>query len=222
MIDDRAPSGAEDILNFYDSRGYRHTVGTGKRAAVVVIDFSNAFTRGASRFPGGDFAAEIAATRRLIDGARDACLPVIYTTIAYDDPKVESGFWGKKVPWLSHCRSGSDAVAIDAELAPRPDETVLVKKFPSAFFGTDLHSRLVGEGVDTLIVSGCTTSVCVRATVVDSMQHGYHTLVAREAVGDFNEALHAVHLRDMDARYADVVGIDEILNYFSSRRPVTS
>jgi maleamate amidohydrolase len=214
MADDQRVPGAEEILKFYDSRGYRHSVGTGQRPAVIVIDFSNAFTRGASQFPGGDFAAELAATRRLLDGARKAGRPVIYTTIAYDDPKRESGFWGKKVPWLDHCRSGSDAVAIDVDLDPQPDEPVIVKKFPSAFFETDLHARLRAQQVDTLIVTGCTTSVCVRATAIDSMQHGYHTLVAKEAVGDFNDALHAVHLRDMDARYADVVGVDELLDYF--------
>ena len=216
MVDEQHVSGAEDILNFYDSRGYRHSVGAGQRPALIVIDFSNAFTRGASRFPGGDFAAELAATRRLLDGARKASLPVIYTTIAYDDPQRESGFWGKKVPWLDHCRSGSEAVAIDADIDPRPDEPVIVKKFPSAFFGTNLDTLLRAQKVDTLVLAGCTTSVCVRATAVDSMQHGYHTLVAKEAVGDFNDALHAVHLRDMDARYADVVGIDELLGYFGA------
>ena len=129
-----------------------------------------------------------------------------------------SGFWGKKVPWLSHCRIGSEAVAIDTILDPRADEPVIVKKFPSAFFETDLEKRLRDFEIDTLVIAGCTTSVCVRATAIDSMQHGYHTLVAAEAVGDFDPALHAVHLRDMDARYADVMQVSELLAYFGTLR----
>jgi nicotinamidase-related amidase len=216
MAPERRATGAEDILKFYDSRGYQHSVGKGQRPVIIVIDFSKVFTRGASRFPGGDFAAELKATRRLLDGARAAQFPIVYTTIAYADPQRESGFWGKKVPWLEHCKAGTDAVAIDDVLDPRANEPVIVKKFPSAFFGTDLDARLRVLQADTLIVTGCTTSVCVRATALDSMQHGYHTLVAKEAVGDFNDALHAVHLRDMDARYADVIEVDELLRYFET------
>ena len=212
------PAGAEQILKFYDARGYQHSVGTGLRPAVIVIDFSNAFTRGTSQFPGGDFSAEMEATRCLLGAARHSGIPVFYTTIAYADPKRDSGFWGKKVPWLSRCRIGSEAVAIDTALDPRADEPVIVKKFPSAFFKTDLQRRLQNLGIDTLIIAGCTTSVCVRATAIDSMQHGYHTLIAADAVGDFDPALHAVHLRDMDARYADVMQVAELLTYFGSLR----
>jgi maleamate amidohydrolase len=208
--------GAEQILKFYDARGYRNRVGTGQCPAVIVIDFSKAFTRGASRFPGGDFAAELVQTRRLLEGARKHGVSVFYTTIAYADPQRDSGFWGKKVPWLSRCKIGSEAVDIDPDLDAQPNEPVIVKKFPSAFFETDLQERLRALGADTLIIAGCTTSVCVRATAIDAMQHHYHTLIAEEAVGDFDSALHAVHLRDMDARYADVVTVDRLLSYFHS------
>ena len=190
--------------------------GSGQRPAIVVIDFSNAFTRGASQFPGGDFANEMAQTRRLLTVARELGLPVFFTTIAYADPEKESGFWGKKVPWLSCCKLGSDAVAIDTVLDPRPDEAVIVKRFPSAFFETNLQDRLHALGVDTIVLAGCTTSVCVRATAVDAMQRNFRTLVAAEAVGDLDPALHAVHLRDIDARYADVMSVDDLLAYFQS------
>lgn len=216
MSREKSVPGAEDILRFYDARGYRNAVGPGQRPAIVVIDFSNAFTRGASQFPGGDFATETAQTRRLLAVARELGLPVFFTTIAYADPEKESGLWGKKVPWLSRCKLGSDAVAIDTVLEPRPDEPIIVKKFPSAFFETDLQDRLHALGVDTIVLAGCTTSVCVRATAVDSMQRNFHTLVAAEAVGDFDPALHAVHLRDIDARYADVMSVDNLIAYFHS------
>jgi maleamate amidohydrolase len=216
MDREKQPPGAEGILKFYDRRGYRNAVGTGRKPAIVVIDFSNAFTRGASEFPGGDFASETAQTRRLLDVARERDLPVFYTTIAYADPEKESGFWGKKVPWLNCCKLGSEAVAIDTVLDPRPNEPVIVKKFPSAFFETDLQDRLHRLGVDTIVLAGCTTSVCVRATAVDAMQRNFHTLVAAEAVGDLDAALHAVHLRDLDARYADVMSVDDLLDYLHS------
>ena len=216
MERDKHASATEKILKFYESRGYRNSIGTGTRPAVLVIDFSNAFTRGTGQFPGGDFASELAQTRRLLEGARKHGVPVFYTTIAYADPQRDSGFWGRKVPWLVHCKLGTEAVDIDPDLHARADEPVIVKKFPSAFFETDLQERLRALEVDTLIIAGCTTSVCVRATAVDAMQHHYHTLIADEAVGDFDTALHAVHLRDMDARYADVVAVDQILYYFRS------
>ena len=157
-------------------------------------------------------------TRRLLAAARDNGVPIFYTTIAYANPERDAGLWGKKVPWLNRCKIGSEAVAIDTVLDPRADEPVIVKKFPSAFFETDLEQRLRKLGIDTVVIAGCTTSVCVRATAIDSMQHGYHTLVAAEAVGDFDPALHAVHLRDMDARYADVMPVSELLAYFESLR----
>jgi nicotinamidase-related amidase len=203
--------GAEAILRFYDARGYRNAIGAGERPAIVVVDFSNAFTRGVANFPGGDFSNELAQTRRLLAAARERGVPVFYTTIAYADPQRDPGLWGIKVPWLASCRLNSPAVAIDAALDPRPDEPVIVKKFPSAFFETDLDARLRTARVDTIVLAGCTTSVCVRATAIDAMQRNYRTLIAAEAVGDFDPALHAVHLRDLDTRYADVMSVDALL-----------
>ena len=208
--------GAEAILRFYDARGYRNAIGPGKRPALLVVDFSNAFTRGATSFAGGAFTGEIAQTRRVIEVARTRGLPVIYTTIAYADPNRDPGLWGVKVPWLATCTLDSPAVAIDSALGARPDEPVITKRFPSAFFGTDLDARLRGDGVDTVVLAGCTTSVCVRATAIDAMQHGYRPLIAAEAVGDLDPALHAVHLRDLDTRYADVMPTEEILSYLRS------
>jgi maleamate amidohydrolase len=216
MNRDRVVPGAETILRFYDARDRHGSVGTGVRPALVVIDFSNAFTRGVADFPGGGFAAEIAETRRLLDVARQHGLPVFYTTIAYADTERDPGLWGKKIPWLSSCKMGSQAVGIDATLGPLPNEPVIVKKFASAFFETDLAARMSSLGVDTIVLAGCTTSVCVRATAVDAMQHGYRTLIAAEAVGDFDAALHAVHLRDLEARYADVMPVGDLLAYFRS------
>ena len=210
----------EELLRFYDERGYDRRVGFGARPAIVVIDFSRAFTGGRSEFPGGDFGQEVQHTRLLLEEARARAIPVFFTTIAYDDPLRDAGLWGTKVPWLEHCKVGTPLVEIDPALDPRPGEPVIVKKFPSAFFGTDLETMLVAHRVDTLVLAGCTTSVCVRATAIDAMQRGYRTAVAAEAVGDFNRALHMAHLRDLHARYADVLPVHEILAYLRSTKPV--
>lgn len=202
-----------DLLRFYDDRGYDRLVGPGRAPALLVIDFSRAFTGGRSAFPGGNFETEMRETVRLLDAFRDCARPILFTTIAYAAPARDAGLWGAKVPWLAHCLLGSDLVDVDPALGRRAEEPVLVKRFPSAFFGTDLHARLLAQGVDTLVLAGCTTSVCVRATAIDAMQHGYRTLVAREAVGDFHPGIHALHLRDVHARYADVMPVDAILSH---------
>lgn len=207
----------DEVLRFYRSRGYDRRIGFGAKPAILVIDFSRAFTGGRSEFPGGNFAREIAQTLRMLEVARrGAAVPVMFTTIAYDEPLRDAGFWGKKVPWLEHCRTGTPMVEIDPALGVRPDEPVIVKKFPSSFHGTGLGGMLAGKGVDTLILAGCTTSVCVRATALDAMQSGLRCVLAAEAVGEFDPALHALHLVDLDSRYADVVSVDEVVSYLET------
>jgi nicotinamidase-related amidase len=201
----------QQILEFYRMRGYVARLGSGERCAVIVIDFSCAFTRGAAGFPGGDFADALAATRLLLDRARGR-VPVIFTTIAYEPDMRDAGLWAVKVPWLRACQLDDVAAEIDPVLARQPSEPVIVKKYPSAFFGTDLHARLQQACIDTVLIAGCTTSVCIRATALDAMQHGYRPLVVREAVGEFDAAIHELHLADLDARYADVIGLDQAVN----------
>jgi nicotinamidase-related amidase len=203
-----------DMLAFYQQRGYRAQLGPGKRCALIVIDFSCAFTKGVSAFPGGDFAAELAATQRLLAAARGRA-PIIFTTIAYQSDMADAGLWAVKVPWLQACQLDSGVVDIDPVLERRTDEALIVKKMPSAFHRTNLHEMLQAGGVDTILIAGCTTSVCVRATALDAMQHGYRPLVVRQAVGDFDAAIHALHLADLNARYADVIEIDAALTYLA-------
>lgn len=199
-----------DLLDFYRKRGYRFRLGMGARPALVVIDFSYGFTTSSDDFPGGEFGAELAATRRLLDAMRGR-FPVYLTTIAYDDAAREGGLWAKKVPWLLRFERGAPSVRLDERLGEHPDDVLIEKPAPSSFHGTRLDALLRKDRIDTLVIAGCTTSVCVRATAVDAMQHGYRAIVAREAVGDFSPQVHEVHLQDLDARYADVTPIDEIL-----------
>lgn len=209
--------GLQKILGFYAQRGYGRSVGFGDHPALIVIDFSRAFTAGRTEFPGGRFSAELAATRRLIEAMRPN-RPVIYTTLAYAPHMRDAGFWAVKVPWLVACQQDSPLVEIDPVLQPLASEPVIVKQYPSAFFGTDLHQRLQADQIDTLLIAGCTTSVCVRATALDAMQHGYRAILVQEAIGDFDPAIHVLHLADVDARYGDVIALDAALAYLRRHR----
>jgi maleamate amidohydrolase len=210
----------ESFLDFYRRRGYAHDVGRGTRPALIVIDFSVGFTRGTERYPSPGYPAEVAEAARLLDAARGRA-PIVFTTIAYRPDMADAGLWAKKIPWIEGLQEGTEEVAIDERLAPRPDETVLVKKYPSAFFGTDLDARLKAEGIDTLIICGCTTSVCVRATTIDAMALGYRPLLPAEAIAEMDPNLHAIHLMELNARYADVISVDEAIAYLAELAPGT-
>ena len=186
-------------------------LGFGDRAAVLVVDFIRAFTDPASPF-GAPLDSELASTRRLLDAARAAGSTVLFTSVAYDEPDAaDAGLWARKVPASVHLRSGTPAVELDDRLGREPGEALVVKKYASAFFGTDLATRLTTAGADTLLVAGCTTSGCVRASAVDGLQHGFRVIVVRECVGDRDAAAHTQSLADLDRKYADVVPLDEAL-----------
>lgn len=210
----------EEFLGFYTRRGYAHDVGRGARPAVLVVDFSIGFTRGTARYPSPGYAAEVAEAARLLGAARGR-VPIAYTTIAYGPDMRDAGLWARKIPWIEGLQAGTEEVAIDERLSPRADEPVIVKKYPSAFFETDLDARLKAEGVDTLVICGCTTSVCVRATTIDAMALGYRPLLAAEAIGEMDPCLHAIHLMELNARYADVCSVDDLVAYVEGVAPGT-
>jgi nicotinamidase-related amidase len=176
-----------------------------------VVDVNLGFTD-----PGSPLACEldeaVGAIGRLLGEARRAGAPVVYTTVSYAeaDRRTAAAFIDK-VPALLTLEAGSRWVEIDPRIAPREDEPVLNKLFASAFHGTALSSFLAGEGCDSLIVTGASTSGCIRATAVDALQHGYRPVVPREAVGDRNPAAHEANLYDIDAKYGDVVSVDEVV-----------
>jgi nicotinamidase-related amidase len=125
----------------------------------------------------------------------------------------DAGVWALKQKGVTSLKAGTPAVELDSRMGFKPGDSLLVKKYASCFFGTDLVPRLMTRGVDTLIITGCTTSGCVRATAVDAVQTGLRPMVVREAVGDRSEAAHAQSLFDLNAKYADVVSLDETLQY---------
>ena len=161
-----------------------------------------------------DLEEPIANIQKLLEAARRAEIPVVFTTIAYrESDKLTAAAYIDKVPALLTLKAGSRWGEIDPRIAPGEMEPVLNKLFASAFYGTGLPSLLAAAGVDTLIVTGASTSGCVRATVVDALQYGYRPVIPREAVGDRNEQAHEANLYDMDAKYGDVVPTEDALKY---------
>jgi maleamate amidohydrolase len=193
--------------------GFHGRAGFGRRPALIVIDVNVGFTDRDSPLS-CDLEDVVEAIRRLLEEARRAGIPVVYTTVSYTegDRKTAAAFIDK-VPALLALEAGSPWVEIDPRIAPLTDEPVLNKLFASAFFGTTLSSFLAASGCDSLIVTGASTSGCVRATVVDALQHGYRPIVPREAVGDRNPAAHEANLYDIDAKYGDVVSLEEVLEH---------
>lgn len=185
--------------------------GVGRRPALVIVDINNGFTDPSSPLV-CDLDETVEAIRRLLEAARRAELPVVFTTVSYGEgDKVTAKAFIDKVPVLLTLEAGSRWVEIDGRIAPRSDEPVLNKLFASAFFGTALGSMLASHGCDSVIVTGASTSGCVRATVVDALQYGYRPVVPREAVGDRNPAAHDAALYDIDLKYGDVVSLEECL-----------
>ena len=202
----------EEARRIYAEARLGESVTMGSRPAVLVVDFSCGFTDPECAL-GSDLSAEIEATRRLLDAAREKGLTVIFTTIGFEPSLRDGGLWLQKVPSLGDLQLGGRWVEIDPRLERRPEEIVIVKKGASAFFGTNLAAVLISQRVDSVILCGATTSGCVRATAIDLLQYGFPTLVPRECVGDRAQAPHDANLFDIQAKYADVVPLEDALAY---------
>ena len=199
----------------YAAKGFGNTFEYGTNPAVVVIDFSCGFTDPECAL-GSDLTAQVLATKRLLDAARAKGLLVVFTTIGFGESGKDGALWLKKVPLLGDLELGGRWVEIDPRLEPRPEEPIVLKKGASGFFGTNLASILVGQKIDTVVLCGATTSGCVRATAIDLLQYGWPALVPRDCVGDRAQAPHEANLFDINAKYADVVSVDEAIAYLAT------
>lgn len=189
----------------------RRSQGLGRRPALVLVDVINGFTDPACPL-GSEADDVVAACVRLLRAFRERGLPVFYTTVVYTDP-AQARVFRTRLPALDVLEPGSHWVAVDPRVAPAPGEPVIEKRWASGFFGTDLDERLTAAGADSLVVVGLTTSGCVRATAVDGLQHDYPVVVPREAVGDRNAAAHEANLFDLNAKYADVLNLGDVLEH---------
>lgn len=208
----------KEILNYYEAQGMAGKTGFGERPAVIVTDFQKGITD-PGRPAGCNLDVEIENTALLLSRTREKNIPAFFFVIAYDPSLADAGLLLKKVPALSNFTRGSDSVSPDPRLKPRPGEPVIAKQYASCFHGTPLAASLTAMKVDTVIITGCVTSGCIRATANDAMQHGFRAILPRECIGDRAAIPHEVNLMDIQARCGDVVFLKEVLDYIDSRRP---
>lgn len=204
---------SDDLLANY-ARAYDRRVGFGTRPALLLIDFCQAyFDPECDLFADVEDALESAL--RVRKAARNAGVPVILTNVVYQAGGIDGGRFFEKAAPLQHFIKGNPMGAFGPGLAPYDDELVVSKQYPSAFFGTSLASTLTAMGVDSVLLTGLTTSGCVRATCVDAMSHGFKTSVIAEACGDRHAAPHEANLFDMNAKYADVVSEGDAIAFLN-------
>jgi maleamate amidohydrolase len=207
---------SENLDNNYARAGYHAKQNWGQRPAVILVDFANAYYDPDSPLYGGEgcqIALDNAA--RLAPASRAAGVPVIFTEVLYQPGGVDGGAFYSKVPALSCFDAGQKTQKLELPLTVEKDDIVISKQYPSAFFGTSLAATLRWLKIDTLLICGVTTSGCVRATCIDSISHGFVTLIVEDAVGDRADGPHQANLFDMSAKYADLLGTDEAIIYLN-------
>jgi len=198
------------------SSGFDGRLQPGRQPALVLIDLVNAyFTEGSPLFGGEGCLSALRGAADLLEAARTAGIPIIHTCVSYQVGGRDGGVFIRKVPALHGFEIGRDPHfgAFPKEVAPRVGETLVTKQYASAFFGTTVAATLTSVGADTLLIGGVSTSGCVRATAVDACQHGFIPLVVRDAVGDRAPGPHEANLFDLQAKYAEVIGLADAQSY---------
>jgi maleamate amidohydrolase len=202
--------------DIYARQQFGQGVGFGRSPALMVVDFVNGFAD-PEIFGGGNILDAIEATKPLLGFFRESGLPVVFTRIVYADDGADAGMWCRKVPRLRELTEAAHASQVVDALRPREGELVIRKTQASAFFGTHLGAHLTLLGVDTLVFAGCTTSGCIRATVVDGMSMNYRVVVAEDCVGDRALGPHEANLFDMGQKYADLLTGEDIVAALGAR-----
>ena len=206
----------DSLAEDYQKAGFSNRLGFGERAALVVIDFCQAYLDERSPLYAGVEAARESCVR-LLSAARQAQIPVLHTKVEFQPGGADGGVFYRKVAALECFVRGNPLGQYGEGLEPAEGEVVVVKQYASGFFGTSLASTLTSLGIDTLIIAGVSTSGCVRATALDACQHGFVPIVVRDACGDRDQRVHEANLFDLDAKYADVVSEHEVLDELLSR-----
>lgn len=183
----------------------------GERPALLIVDVVEAYLTPGSPLYGHAFETALKSNERLVAAARAAGVPVIFTNVVYQPGGADGGLFYRKVPVLKLFDRGSPAGAFPSSLQPLPGETVVSKQYASAFFGTSLAATLTTMRIDCLLITGFSTSGCVRATGLDAMQHGFAPFVVGDACGDRHRAPHEANLFDLQAKYGEVVSEREAI-----------
>jgi maleamate amidohydrolase len=197
-------------IAIYEQQGFGNRIGFGKSPALLMVDFTVGFNDPAW-FGGGNIDAAVRQTVRLLEFFRKQRLPIAHTRIVYAEDGSDVGIFATKIARLGALTETHAAGQIVPELSPLSGELVVRKTQASAFFNTGLAAWLIGRGVDTLIVCGCTTSGCVRASVIDAASWNFRTMVVQDCVGDRADGPHRANLFDMGQKYADIVSRDEVI-----------
>jgi maleamate amidohydrolase len=202
--------------DIYRRQTFGQKTGFGRKPVLLVVDFVNGFTD-PEVFGGGNIADAVSATVPLLAFFRARGLPVAFTRIVYADDGSDCGIWCEKVPRLRELTEASAQSQVVDALAPRPGELVIRKTQASAFFGTHLAGVLLSKGIDTIVLVGCTTSGCVRATAIDAMSSNFRLVVASDCVGDRALGPHEANLFDLGQKYADLLTAREIMDALAAR-----
>jgi nicotinamidase-related amidase len=202
----------------YDRAGFSGRLGFGVSPALVMIDMVQAYLLTDSPLYAGVEDA-LAGAATLLSAARAASVPVLHTRVAYQAGGLDGGVFYRKVPALRLFAEGADRrfAAFAPAVAPQAGEIVITKQYASAFFGTSLAATLASQRIDTLLIAGFSTSGCVRATALDACQHGFIPIVVRDAVGDRDAAVHAANLFDINAKYGDVIALEDALAHLAAK-----
>lgn len=201
-----------ELSEDYKKAGFGGRQSLGENPALIIVDFAMAYLQ-----KGSPLYAEVedalASCERVLAAARSAETPVIFTRVEFQPGGADGGVFYRKVAALKCFDRGNPLAELAPSLEIQPKDVVVTKQYPSAFFGTSLSSTLTSLGIDTVIVAGVSTSGCVRATALDACQHGYVTVVVRQAVGDRSDTVHEANLFDLDAKYADVLDEEAVISY---------
>ena len=204
-----------DLTNNYKGV-FDGRIGFGKKPAVLVVDFINAYTTEGSLLYAPDVVTAVNETVDLLALAREKNVPVLYTKVLYNKNFRDGGIFIQKVPVLKTMVEGEPLAEIVPQLPPVESDIIIVKQYASAFFGTSLAATMTSMGVDTLILTGCSTSGCIRASAVDGMQYGFRVIVPRECVADRHAGPHEANLFDINSKYGDVVSKSEVMEYLKA------
>ena len=206
---------ATDLDKDYAAAGFGGMLKPGARPVLLLIDFARAYFDPVSPLYAGVETARASAAR-LHAAARAAGVPAIFTRVEYSADGREGGVFYRKIAALKSFETGNPLGDFTAELVPLPGDTVITKHFPSAFFGTDLAETLHAQGVDTIVITGLSTSGCVRASAVDALCHGFVPLIVTDAVGDRDTGVHVANLFDMAAKTAELVSEAQAAAYLAA------
>ncbi|MEP0804272.1 MAG: isochorismatase family protein [Chloroflexota bacterium] len=199
---------ASNYKGVFDGR-----LGFGKRPALLIVDFVNAYVTEGAPLYAPDVVSAVEETIPLLSLARHKQIPILFTKVLYNKNFRDGGIFIQKVPVLKTMVEGEPLAEIVPQLTPIESDIIIVKQYASAFFGTSLAATLTSLGVDTILLTGCSTSGCIRASAVDGMQYGFRVIVPRECVADRHPGPHEANLFDINSKYGDVVSKAEVMEY---------